>query len=153
MSVLIQIDKITHFVSIERYFPAIVSCEVYKISDMIEDELSKEQISMVRKTQFHLLLDLDLLFDGQLVHHEKKSDTKFQHFGDESNIYFRRFLTGLWSFNGTVERATSGERLQYLLFRSMVEERNEKEKEKEDLTDMYVIIIQTIVCYCDKVVI
>ncbi|KAA0065999.1 Ulp1-like peptidase [Cucumis melo var. makuwa] len=53
----------------DKYFHATVSCQVHKISSFIEDKLTKEQLQMFDKTIFGPLLNVNMVFNGQLIHH------------------------------------------------------------------------------------
>ena len=56
-------------VSEDKYFPATVSCMVHKTSSLIKSKLTTDQMEMFRKTSFGPLLNVDLVFNGQLFHH------------------------------------------------------------------------------------
>ncbi|TYK06359.1 MuDRA-like transposase [Cucumis melo var. makuwa] len=51
----------------DKYFPATVSCQVHKIGNLIK--LTKEQLQMFDKTIFGPLLNVNMVFNGQLIHH------------------------------------------------------------------------------------
>ncbi|TYK01664.1 Ulp1-like peptidase [Cucumis melo var. makuwa] len=53
----------------DKYFPATVSCQVHKIGSLIKDKLTKEQLQMFHKTIFGPLLNVNMVFNGQLIHH------------------------------------------------------------------------------------
>ena len=53
----------------EKYFPATVSCQVHKIGSLIKDKLTKDQLQMFEKTIFGPLLNVNMVFNGQLIHH------------------------------------------------------------------------------------
>ncbi|KAA0049597.1 MuDRA-like transposase [Cucumis melo var. makuwa] len=53
----------------DKYFPATVSCQVHKIDSLIKDKLTKDQLQMFEKTIFGPLLNLNMVFNGQLIHH------------------------------------------------------------------------------------
>ncbi|KAA0062480.1 MuDRA-like transposase [Cucumis melo var. makuwa] len=53
----------------DKYFPATVSCQVHKIGSLIKDKLTKEQLQMFDKTIFGPLLNVNMVFNGQLIHH------------------------------------------------------------------------------------
>ncbi|KAA0062913.1 MuDRA-like transposase [Cucumis melo var. makuwa] len=53
----------------DKYFPATVSCQVHKIDSLIKDKLTKEQLQMFDKTIFGPLLNVNMVFNGQLIHH------------------------------------------------------------------------------------
>ncbi|KAA0045938.1 MuDRA-like transposase [Cucumis melo var. makuwa] len=53
----------------EKYFHATVSCQVHKIDSLIKDKLTKEQLQMFEKIMFGQLLNVNLVFNGQLIHH------------------------------------------------------------------------------------
>ncbi|KAA0048125.1 Ulp1-like peptidase [Cucumis melo var. makuwa] len=53
----------------DKYFFATVSCKVHKISSLIKDKLTKEQLQMFDKTIFGPLLNVNMVFNDQLIHH------------------------------------------------------------------------------------
>ncbi|KAA0042072.1 Ulp1-like peptidase [Cucumis melo var. makuwa] len=53
----------------DKYFPATVSCQVHKIDSLIKDKLTKDQLQMFEKTIFGPLLNVNMVFNGQLIHH------------------------------------------------------------------------------------
>ncbi|XP_038904329.1 uncharacterized protein LOC120090683 [Benincasa hispida] len=53
----------------EKYFSAIVSCQVHKSVSVIKNKLTEEQMRMFKTTPFGPLLDVDLVFNGQHFHH------------------------------------------------------------------------------------
>ncbi|TYK29901.1 Ulp1-like peptidase [Cucumis melo var. makuwa] len=53
----------------DKYFPVTVSCQVHKIGNLIKDKLTKEQLQMFNKTIFGPLLNVNMVFNGQLIHH------------------------------------------------------------------------------------
>ncbi|KAL0560781.1 hypothetical protein IC582_001194 [Cucumis melo] len=53
----------------DKYFPATVSCQVHKIDSLIKDKLTKEQLQMFDETIFGPLLNVNMVFNGQLIHH------------------------------------------------------------------------------------
>ncbi|KAL0541303.1 hypothetical protein IC582_021345 [Cucumis melo] len=53
----------------DKYFPTIVPCQVHKIGSLIKDKLTKEQLQMFDKTIFGPLQNVNMVFNGQLIHH------------------------------------------------------------------------------------
>ncbi|KAA0043646.1 Ulp1-like peptidase [Cucumis melo var. makuwa] len=53
----------------DKYFPTTVSCQVHKIGSLIRDKLTKEQLQMFDKKIFGPLLNVNMVFNGQLIHH------------------------------------------------------------------------------------
>ncbi|KAA0054420.1 MuDRA-like transposase [Cucumis melo var. makuwa] len=53
----------------DKYFPATVSCQVHKIGSLIKDKLTKDQLQMFEKIIFGPLLNVNMVFNGQLIHH------------------------------------------------------------------------------------
>ncbi|TYK14857.1 Ulp1-like peptidase [Cucumis melo var. makuwa] len=53
----------------DKYFPATVSSQVHKIGNLIKDKLTKEQLQMFNKIIFGSLLNVNMVFNGQLIHH------------------------------------------------------------------------------------
>ncbi|TYK28864.1 MuDRA-like transposase [Cucumis melo var. makuwa] len=53
----------------DKYFPTTVSCQVHKIDSLIKDKLIKQQLQMFDKTIFGPLLNVNMVFNGQLIHH------------------------------------------------------------------------------------
>ena len=53
----------------DKYFPTTISCQVHKIDTLIKDKLTKEQLQMFHKTIFGPLLNVNIVFNGQLIHH------------------------------------------------------------------------------------
>ena len=52
----------------DKYFPTTVSCQVHKIGTLIKDKLTKEQLHIFHKTIFGPLLNVNMVFNGQLIH-------------------------------------------------------------------------------------
>ncbi|KAA0056250.1 Ulp1-like peptidase [Cucumis melo var. makuwa] len=53
----------------DKYFLATVSCQVHKVGSLIKDKLSKEQLQMFDKIIFGPLLNVNMVFNGQSIHH------------------------------------------------------------------------------------
>ena len=112
-------------VSEDKYFPATVSCMVHKTSSLIKSKLTTDQMEMFRKTSFGPLLDVDLVFNGQLFHHfllrevrEDSTDSiSFNILGKKVTFTQEEFnlVTGLWPTEETVDRDTCGKRLRRLI--------------------------------------
>ncbi|KAL0560742.1 hypothetical protein IC582_001155 [Cucumis melo] len=113
----------------DKYFFATVSCKVHKISSLIKDKLTKEQLQMFDKTIFGPLLNVNMVFNDQLIHHFLLRQIPED--GNADGIYFSvlgknvRFtqkefniITGLWLTNTTLEKDYDNKRLQSLLFGS-----------------------------------
>ncbi|KAL0543596.1 hypothetical protein IC582_018696 [Cucumis melo] len=113
----------------DKYFPATVSCQVHKIGSLIKDKLTKDQLQMFEKTIFGPLLNVNMVFNGQLIHHfllrqipeDGNADgICFSVLG--KNICFTQkefnIITGLWPTNNPLEKDCDSKRLQSLLFRS-----------------------------------
>ncbi|KAL4025517.1 hypothetical protein IC575_013918 [Cucumis melo] len=113
----------------DKYFPATVSCQVHKIGSLIKDKLIKEQLQMFDKTIFGPLLNVNIVFNGQFIHHFLLRQIPED--GNADGIYFSvlrknvRFtqkefniITGLWPPNTTLEKDYDNKRLQSLLFGS-----------------------------------
>ncbi|KAL0556905.1 hypothetical protein IC582_005422 [Cucumis melo] len=99
----------------DKYFPAIVSCQVYKIDSLIKDKLTKEQLKMFHKTIFGLLLNVNMVFNGQLIHHfllrqiPEKANANgicFSILGKNVRFTQNEFniITGLWPANVTLDK-------------------------------------------------
>ncbi|KAL0552022.1 hypothetical protein IC582_011115 [Cucumis melo] len=112
-----------------KYFPATVSCQVHKIGSLIKDKLIKEQLQMFDKTIFSPLLNVNMVFNGQLIHHfllrQISEDGNvdgicFSILG--KNVCFTQkefnIITGLWPTNTTLEKDCDNKHLQSLLFGS-----------------------------------
>ncbi|KAA0065944.1 MuDRA-like transposase [Cucumis melo var. makuwa] len=82
----------------DKYFPATVSCQVHKISNLIKDKLTKDQLQIYLKTVTQMESIL-----GKNVHFTQK----------EFNI-----ITGLWPTNNPLEKDCDSKRLQNLLIGS-----------------------------------
>ena len=52
-----------------KYISATVLCQVHKIRILIKDKLTKEQLQMFHKTIFGSLINVNMIFNGQLIHH------------------------------------------------------------------------------------
>ena len=115
-------------VSEDKYFPTTVSCMVHKTSSLIKSKLTTDQMEMFRKTSFGPLLNVDLVFNGQLFHHfllrEVREDStnviSFNILGKKVTFTQEDFnlVTGLWPTEETVDRDTCGERLRRLILGS-----------------------------------
>ncbi|KAL0544869.1 hypothetical protein IC582_019999 [Cucumis melo] len=113
----------------DKYFPATVSCQVHKIDSLIKDKLTKEQLQMFDKTIFGPLLNVNMVFNGQLIHHFLLRQIPED--GNADGIYFSvlgknvRFtqkefniITELWPTKNPLEKDCDSMRLQSLLFES-----------------------------------
>ncbi|KAL4035491.1 hypothetical protein IC575_004184 [Cucumis melo] len=111
----------------DKYFPATVSCQVHKIGSLIK--LTKEQLQMFDKTIFGPLLNVNMVFNGQLIHHfllrqipeDGNADgICFSVLGKNVRFTQKEFniITGLWPTNTKLEKDCDSKRLQSLLFRS-----------------------------------
>ncbi|KAL0561600.1 hypothetical protein IC582_002034 [Cucumis melo] len=114
-------------VPINKYFLATVSCQVHKIGCLIKNKLIKEQLQMFHKSIFDPLLNVNMVFNGQLIHH-----FLLRQILEEANvngIYFSilgknvRFtqnefniITGLWPTSVTLEKDYDNKCLQTFLF-------------------------------------
>ncbi|KAL0546972.1 hypothetical protein IC582_016891 [Cucumis melo] len=103
----------------DKYFPATVSCQVHKIGSLIKDKLTKEQLQMFDKTIFGPLLNVNMVFNGQLIHHfllrqileDGNADgICFSVLGKNVRFTQKEFniITGLWPTNNPYR-----ERLRY----------------------------------------
>ncbi|KAL4010800.1 hypothetical protein IC575_027820 [Cucumis melo] len=110
----------------DKYFPATVDL---KIDSLIKDKLTKEQLQMFEKIIFGLLLNVNMVFNGQLIHHfllrQIPEDGNvdgicFSILGKNVNFTQKEFsiITGLWPTNTTLEKDCDNKRLQSLLFGS-----------------------------------
>ncbi|TYJ97345.1 Ulp1-like peptidase [Cucumis melo var. makuwa] len=110
----------------DKYFPATVSCQVHKIGSLIKDKL--EQQMSDKKISGPLLND-NMIFNGQLIHHfllrqileeANANGICFSVLGE--NVYSTQnelnIITGLWPTNVTLEKDCDNKRLQSLLFGS-----------------------------------
>ncbi|KAA0033924.1 Ulp1-like peptidase [Cucumis melo var. makuwa] len=113
----------------DKYFPATVSCQVHKIGSLIKDKLTKDQLQMFEKTIFGPLLNVNMVFNGQLIHHfllrqipeDGNADgICFSVLGKNVRFTQKEFniITGLWPTNNPLEKDCDSKRLQSLLFRS-----------------------------------
>ncbi|XP_050941505.1 uncharacterized protein LOC127149687 [Cucumis melo] len=113
----------------EKYFPATVSCQVHKIGSLIKDKLTKDQLQMFEKTIFGPLLNVNMVFNGQLIHHfllrqipeDGNADgICFSVLGKNVRFTQKEFniITGLWPTNNPLEKDCDSKRLQSLLFGS-----------------------------------
>ena len=113
----------------EKYFPATVSCQVHQISSLIKDKLTKDQLQMFEKTIFGPLLNVNMVFNGQLIHHfllrqipeDGNADgICFSVLGKNVRFTQKEFniITGLWPTNNSLEKDCDSKRLQSLLFGS-----------------------------------
>ncbi|KAL0549920.1 hypothetical protein IC582_014415 [Cucumis melo] len=113
----------------DKYFPATVSCQVHKIDSLIKDKLTKDQLQMFEKIIFGPLLNVNMVFNGQLIHHfllrqipeDGNADgICFSVLG--KNVHFTQkefnIITGLWPTNNPLEKDCDSKRLQSLLFGS-----------------------------------
>ncbi|KAA0032831.1 Ulp1-like peptidase [Cucumis melo var. makuwa] len=111
----------------DKYFPATVSCQVHKIGSLIKDKLTKEQLQMFDKTIFGPLLNVNMVFNDQLIHHfllrqipeDGNADgICFSVLG--KNVHFTQkefnIITGLWPINTKLEKDLDNKHLQSLLF-------------------------------------
>ncbi|TYJ97376.1 Ulp1-like peptidase [Cucumis melo var. makuwa] len=110
----------------DKYFPATVDL---KIDSLIKDKLTKEQLQMFEKIIFGLLLNVNMVFNGQLIHHfllrQIPEDGNvdgicFSILGKNVRFTQKEFniITGLWPTNTTLEKDCDNKRLQSLLFGS-----------------------------------
>ncbi|KAL4035335.1 hypothetical protein IC575_004019 [Cucumis melo] len=113
----------------DKYFPATVSCQVHKIGSLIKDKLTKDQLQMFEKTIFGPLLNVNMVFNGQLIHHfllrqipeDGNADgICFSVLGKNVRFTQKEFniITGLWPTNNPLEKDCGSKRLQSLLFGS-----------------------------------
>ncbi|KAA0062580.1 MuDRA-like transposase [Cucumis melo var. makuwa] len=113
----------------DKYFPATVSCQVHKIGSLIKDKLTKDQLQMFEKTIFGPLLNVNMVFNGQLIHHfllrqipeDGNADgICFSVLGKNVRFTQKEFniITGLWPTNNPLEKDCDSKRLQSLLFGS-----------------------------------
>ncbi|TYK06662.1 Ulp1-like peptidase [Cucumis melo var. makuwa] len=113
----------------DKYFPATVSCQVHKISSLIKDKLTKQQLKMFDKAIFGPFLNVNMDFNGQLIHHFLLRQIPEDANADgicfsvlEKNVRFIQkefnIITGLWPTNITFEKDYNNKRLQSLLFGS-----------------------------------
>ncbi|KAL4023193.1 hypothetical protein IC575_016944 [Cucumis melo] len=112
----------------DKYFPTTVSCQVHKIGSL-KDKQTKELLQMFDKTIFGPLLNVNMVFNGQLIHHfllkhiPKEANANgicFSVLGKNVRFTKKEFniITGLWSTNVTLEKDYDNKRLQSLLFGS-----------------------------------
>ncbi|KAA0047742.1 MuDRA-like transposase [Cucumis melo var. makuwa] len=113
----------------DKYFPATVSCQVHKIGSLIKDKLTKDQLQMFEKTIFGPLLNVNMVFNGQLIHHfllrqipeDGNADgICFSVLGKNVRFTQKEFniITGLWPTNNLLEKDCDSKCLQSLLFGS-----------------------------------
>ncbi|TYK23799.1 Ulp1-like peptidase [Cucumis melo var. makuwa] len=113
----------------EKYFPATVSCQVHKIGSLIKDKLTKDQLQMFEKTIFGPLLNVNMVFNGQLIHHfllrqipeDGNADgICFSVLGKNVRFTQKEFniITGLWPTKNPLEKDSDSKRLESLLFGS-----------------------------------
>ncbi|KAL0551374.1 hypothetical protein IC582_010460 [Cucumis melo] len=113
----------------DKYFPATVSCQVHKIGSLIKDKLTKDQLQMFEKTIFGPLLNVNMVFNGQLIHHfllrqipeDGNADgICFSVLGKNVRFTQKEFniITGLWPTNNPLKKDCDSKRLQSLLFGS-----------------------------------
>ncbi|KAA0039636.1 Ulp1-like peptidase [Cucumis melo var. makuwa] len=111
----------------DKYFSATVSCQVHKIGSRIKDKLTKEQLQMFDKIIFGPLLNVNMVYNGQLIHHfflrqiPEDGNTDgicFTVLGKNVRFTQKEFniITGLWPTNTTLEKDCNNKRLQSLLF-------------------------------------
>ncbi|KAA0052274.1 Ulp1-like peptidase [Cucumis melo var. makuwa] len=121
--------KTTMAVPSDKYFPTTVSCQVHKIDSLITDKLTKEQLQIFDKTIFGPLLNVNMVFNGQLIHHfllrqipeDGNADgICFSFLGKNVRFTQKEFniITGLWPTNNPLEKDCDSKRLQSLLFGS-----------------------------------
>ncbi|KAA0048135.1 hypothetical protein IC582_001145 [Cucumis melo] len=112
-----------------KYFPTTVSCQVHKIDSLIKDKLTKEQLQMFEKIIFGPLLNVNMVFNGQLIHHFLLRQIPEDSNADGicflvlgKNVCFTQkefnIITGLWPTNITLEKDYDNKCLQSLLFGS-----------------------------------
>ncbi|WP_217833200.1 DUF1985 domain-containing protein, partial [Picosynechococcus sp. PCC 7002] len=107
-------------------------------------------MEMFRKTSFGPLLDVDLVFNGQLFHHfllrEVREDStnaiSFNILGKKVTFtqYDFNLVTRLWSMEETVDRDTCGERLRRLILGP----RDPNDKKEKLVKDVEVAFEKTI---------
>ncbi|KAA0047473.1 MuDRA-like transposase [Cucumis melo var. makuwa] len=61
--------KTTMAIPSNKFFSATISCQVHKIDSLMKDKLTKEQLQMFDKTIFGSLLNVNMVFNDQLIHH------------------------------------------------------------------------------------
>ncbi|XP_038896486.1 uncharacterized protein LOC120084734 [Benincasa hispida] len=95
---------------------------------------------LYRKTAFGPLLDIDLVFNGQLLHHillREVADANpdiisFNILGKKDDF---NLITRLWLTRETLERETNGERLRELIIR--LKDPNEKDSSCKDVVTAF----------------
>ncbi|KAL4011418.1 hypothetical protein IC575_028476 [Cucumis melo] len=113
----------------DKYFPATVSCQVHKIGSLIKNKLTKEQLQMFDKTIFGPLLNVNMVFNDQFIHHFLLSQIPEEANADGiyfsvlgKNVHFTQkefnIITRLWPTNTTLEKDYDNKRLQSLIFES-----------------------------------
>ncbi|KAA0043199.1 Ulp1-like peptidase [Cucumis melo var. makuwa] len=135
MDILGRVDDEEAFKSLgmavpsDKYFPATMSCQVHKIDSLIKDKLTKDQRQMFEKIIFGPLLNVNMVFNGQLIHHfllrqipeDGNADgICFSVLGKNVRFTQKEFniITGLWPTNNPLEKDCDSKRLQSLLFES-----------------------------------
>ncbi|TYK18649.1 MuDRA-like transposase [Cucumis melo var. makuwa] len=81
----------------DKYFPATISCQVHKIGNLVKNKLTKEQLQIFDKTIFGPLLNVNMVFNGQLIHHfllRVDGEEAFKSF-DWSTFFYTRLLNSL----------------------------------------------------------
>ncbi|TYK26851.1 Ulp1-like peptidase [Cucumis melo var. makuwa] len=71
----------------DKYFTVTVSCQVHKIGSLIKDRLTKEQLQMLEKTIFGPFLNVNMVFNGQLIYH-----FLLRQIPEESNVALAVFI-------------------------------------------------------------
>ncbi|KAL0561596.1 hypothetical protein IC582_002030 [Cucumis melo] len=113
----------------EKYFHAFVLYQVHKIGILIKDKLTKEQLQMLNKTIFGPLLNVNMVFNGQLIYHfllwqiSEKANADgicISVLGKNVRFTQKKFniITELWPTNITLEKDYDNKHLQSLLFGS-----------------------------------
>ena len=110
----------------EKYFPPIVSCQVYKINIVIKEKLTKEQLEMFHKTISGPLVIVKMDFNGQLIHHfllreipEERGPLKMCFSILGKKVFIQRefnMVAGLWRICVIVDEDYDGKQLRKLLF-------------------------------------
>lgn len=115
-------------VPVEKYFPATVMSLVHRVAPLIKEKLTDDQMKIFRSTIFGPLLDVDICFNGQLIHHfllRMVSDNNpdvisFDILGKRVTFSQKEFnlITGCWPSMGSTDQCeASGERLRLILGR------------------------------------
>ncbi|KAL0556168.1 hypothetical protein IC582_004678 [Cucumis melo] len=111
----------------DKYFPSTMSCQVHKIGSLIKDKLTKEHLQMFDKIIFGPLLNMNMVFNDQLIHHfllrhipeDGNADgICFSVLGKNVRFTQKKFniITGLWPTNNLLEKNCNNKCLQSLLF-------------------------------------